>query len=408
MLPLVFLSILAAVLIVGLVLLGARRRLGSGKSARLAARARRSCPPQRYDTAAAAGSYAITAVDVVASVHPTSALFADQPGSWRAAMTTLGDRLASARVDEVTFVHGTFVGTDPFSMLSALRGLNRSLDPAVTDRVGRLLKHGSDWLTRDHGNFEAPYVDLFREAVGRPASLLLWSSENSHAARLQAAARLAHHLVDRLDHGATGAPRRVLLVGHSHAGQVFALLLQMIHACEHAPELLRIAGELGEDRDWLSLHIERLRRVSVDVVTFGSPPRYGWPSEARDRILHIVNHRGASPLAGRLDGVLSTRDGDYVQQWGIAGSDIPASSARVRGLNRELDAILGPGHAPSTWLEQLEHRKRVHEGGFTLLVDYGDAATRGVNCLHTNFGHAIYTKRRMMHFWVREVVRRFY
>jgi len=237
----------------------------------------------------------------------------------------------------------------------------------------------------------------------------VWSSENTHAARLRAAAQLAHHLVEKLDQIESPSSPRLLLVGHSHAGQVFALLLQMLAECHHAPELISAVGELGEDVDWLALHLDRLRREHIDVVTMGTPVRYGWPTPYRSRLLHIVNHRGSEPRAGRLDGVPSTRDGDYIQQWGIAGSDLVATSATERLLNQRLDEILGPGYAPKTWVELLEHRKRVHDGGFTLLVDFKDAATTlSPNCIQTNFGHSVYTRRSMMRFWLSEVVRRFY
>ena len=373
---------------------------------RRAVAARVECPPQRYDTRAAVGSYAHATIDVEPRPHPKSDRLEDQPADWRRIMRSLGHRLTDAGIAEVTFVHGTFVGTDPFSLLGSIRELSPRVDASIVDRLGLLLKGASDRLARDRGNFHRGYVDLFGGAVDRPCSLFVWSSENSHTARLRAAVRLAHHLVAKVDALSEPNAPRLLLVGHSHAGQVFALLLQLLTDCRHAPDLVRIAGQLGEDVDWLLLHLDRLRKLQIDVVTFGTPVRYGWPARSREQLLHIVNHRGDEPTAGRLDGVPTTRDGDYIQQWGIAGSDLPATTAALRALNGQLDEQLGPGHAPRTWIELLERRKRVHDGGFTLLVDYRDASARGPNCFQTNFGHAVYTRRSNMAFWVREVVRR--
>lgn len=393
--------------VVALAAVGAAARIRRRRR-RAEIRARVVCRPQRYETPPAARSFAFVDVSKPDPVHPTSMRLQDQPEAWRRRMRAAGRRLSSAGVREITFVHGTFVGTDPFSLLTSLQTLSPRVDATLTERLGRWLKSASDQIARDRGNFHRPYVDLFRAAVALPCSLFVWSSENTHSARLRAAAQLAHHLVQKLDDLEDPDPPRILLVGHSHAGQVFALLLQLVAECQHAPELVRICGRLGEDVDWLLVHLERLRRIDVDVVTFGTPVRYGWPVRERGRLVHFVNHRGPEPLAGTLDGVPTTRDGDYIQQWGIAGSDLPAASTALRATNRELDELLGPGHAPSAWLELLEHRKRVHDGGLTLLVDYGDAAIRGPNFLQTNFGHAVYTRRSTMSFWLRQVARRLY
>jgi hypothetical protein len=327
------------------------------------------------------------------------------PESWQREMRGLGDALRHAAVADVAFVHGTFVGTDPFSVVDAL---SPRLDHSVSERFRRLWKSAANQLSRDRGNFQPGYVQLFERATGVPSSLFVWSSENTHAARLRAACQLAQHLLARLDARSPSASARLLLVGHSHAGQIFALLLQLLSRCAHAPELVRAADDLGEDVDWLTLHLRRLARHPIDVVTLGTPVRYGWPTATDGRLLHIINHRGPEPRAGRIDGVFTTRDGDYIQQWGVAGSDLPAATPRLQAINRRLDDVLGSGHAPSQWLKNLEHRRRIHDHGVNLLVDYGDASLRSPNCLATNFGHAVYTRRSTLRFWLRETVRRFY
>ncbi|MEL6184730.1 MAG: hypothetical protein AAFU79_08915 [Myxococcota bacterium] len=333
---------------------------------------------------------------------------ADQPLPWRREMVRLGRVLDEEGVAEICFVHGTFVGSDPFALFASLRRRSQRLDRRLARPLQRLWARATHTLTGEFGNFSPGYVRLFSGATALPCSRFSWSSENTHAGRLAAAAQLAHHLVKRLDEQEIPEPSKVVLVGHSHAGQVFALLLQMVEACDHGPELVRLAGELGEDPDWLAMHLERLRHHDLRIVTLGTPPRYGWPASARGRLLHIVNHRGEEPLAGRMDGVLTTRDGDYIQQWGIVGSDLPAASRERRQLNRELDGLLGNGHAPKEWRRALEHRKRVHDVGRTLLVDYGDGSAGRPNFVLTNFGHAIYTRRSTMRFWLSVAARRLF
>lgn len=397
------LVVVSGLLVGGLAWVFSRRRRRS-----LFPRRRVVCLPQRYDAEPVEGSHSVRSFRVHDEVAPRSTRLQDQPERWRREMAGLGEAARHAGVIYAVFVHGTFVGTDPFSLLSSIQRLYPRMDNGVVSRVGVLWRTATSQLNRDRGNFQPGYVKLFAESTSVPASLFVWSSENTHGARLNAAAQLAYHISARLDELKGGERGRVLLVGHSHAGQIFALLLQMLTECSHAPTLLRLAGELGEDIDWLKMHLHQLQRREVDVVTLGTPARYGWPAPSHERILHIVNHRGPEPMGGRLDGVLTTRDGDYIQQWGVAGSDLPSTSASLKRINTELDEVLGLGHDPRKWLQNLEHRKRVHEGGHTMLVDYGDQSTSGPNCIATNFGHSIYTRRRTMRFWMRVAAQRLY
>ena len=372
--------------------------------------ARLACPPQRYDIPPSEGDYVFGDFEPHGGEHARRALTASPREYWRPAMRAHGHVMRAAGVVEATFVHGTFVGTDPFSMLRALHGLSPRLFHALELPIGAAVKRAGDFVARDAGNFDRRWIHLFQGAVEIPSSLFVWSSENTHAARLLGAVRLAEHLNDKLKAlSLSTRPARVLLVGHSHAAQVFALLLQLIHEVSHAETLVRVASVLGEDIDTLLYRIEYLRRFELDVVTLGAPVRYGWPIKAQPRLLHIINHRGDSPDGGRFDGLMSTRDGDYLQQFGVAGSDLPALTAELRTLNAELDLVLGPGCAPQKWIENLRHRRRVHQGGCTYLVDYKDASSMGLpNCLATNFGHAIYTRRHAMEFLVSLICQRFY
>jgi hypothetical protein len=150
-------------------------------------------------------------------------------------------------------------------------------------------------------------------------------------------------------------------------------------------------------------------RARLDIATFGMPPRYGFATNSRCRALHVVNHRGEEPHAGSLTGVLHTEHGDYVQQWGIAGSDLPPNTAKERELAVRLDALLGAGSDVKAWLQHVRHRTRVSQHGFSYLVDYGDRSVGKMpNCLGTCFGHGVYTTYDAMLFNAQLLATHFY
>jgi hypothetical protein len=203
---------------------------------------------------------------------------------------------------------------------------------------------------------------------------------------------------------------RVLLAGHSHGGQLFALLSQLAARVSGHEDLLLAAHARGEDVGALEEHLELLRRCAVDAVTFGTPPRYGWARGAGFRVLHVVNHRGAAPRSGSLRGLLHTARGDYVHQIGVPGSDFPAPTAADRALNDRLDRVLGAGTDLRVLLRNVARGMRVAPHGHTVLVDYGDAAPGRVlpNFLATGLGHAAYTRGDAMLFHARLVADHFY
>src|SRR5439155_27263769 len=115
--------------------------------------------------------------------------------------------------------------------------------------------------------------------------------------------------------------------------------------------------------------LAQLRGVDFDVVTYGTPPRYGWARGARFRVLHVVNHRGAASKAKSLLGVLHTKEGDYVHRIGVPGSDFPALAPHEREINARLDRYLGHGSNVRAWLGHVARGLRVAPHGHTILVD---------------------------------------
>lgn len=358
------------------------------------------CPPQLLNHTPS--SYSFEAFDPQTALRLWQTKSSKPDASfWHTTMAEHGRALQAAQVAEVTFVHGTFVGNDPFSMLKTIQSLSPSWHQTVEGPLGIAMKRAGDFVARDAGNFDRMWINQFEQSTGLPSSMFVWSSENTHAARLSAAVRLAEHLSHQVTMRPIPGESRILLVGHSHAGQVFALLLQLLYAVHHSDLLLKAASVAGEDISRLGQHLKHLQSISLDIVTLGTPVRYGWPKPAWPRILHIINHRGEHPTAGDLDGIITTRDGDYLQQLGIAGSDLPAPTAELRAINSELDQVLGPGCQPQKWAENLTYKKRIHLGGHTLLVNYRDQSSLGLpNFIATNFGHAIYTRRYSMEFMI--------
>ena len=343
-------------------------------------------------------------------MEPTRIVFtrlaAEGTQEWRLAMDDVGARMRSAGVRLVAFVHGSFVGDDPLAIARAVE----EAAPALPDVARALRSFTRAQVSRffgDLSNFSREYIDAVAAATGIDAIPFTWSGENHHAARVQEAARLARALALH-GGGALRPGDRILLLGHTHGGQLFALLSQMVARARGYEELVQAAGARGEDVRALEEHLALLRRCGIDVVTFGTPPRYGWARGARFRLLHVVDHRGATPGAGSLRGLLHTRQGDYVHQFGAPGSDWPALTAKDRALNERLDLKLGVGGSLRAWLHHVARGLRVSPHGHTVLVDYGDAAGLLPNFWATGFGHAAYTRRESMLFHLRLMATHFY
>jgi hypothetical protein len=200
---------------------------------------------------------------------------------------------------------------------------------------------------------------------------------------------------------------RILLLGHSHAGQLFALLTTFLENGDKAQHLYGImdkSNQLGK-RDELLSNLEKIKTANLDIVTFGTPVRYSWGEYTKYRLMAIVNHR--SPV--NISGLLSTRDGDYVQQWGAEGTDVLPPDEK--DINDKFDAILDKGRDISLLINSLKHtdRKDPHYANGktvceTFRVDYKDDASSLLDkldvthCVKTLFGHGVYTEMRAMLF----------
>ncbi len=341
-------------------------------------------------------------------------------------MRRVGDALRAADVGAIFLVHGTFAGIDALGILAELARWY----PAGRDSIGRIARRMVDALADDAGNYTAAYAESFEESIrelgeGVPVRLFHWSSENHHLGRADAAVRL----IDEIAALQLPPRQRILVWGHSHAGNVFALMSNLLAGDTESIERFFAASRiyyrvpltgLIDIPVWERVHrllshdTRRLATRPIDMVTFGTPIRYGWDRRGFDGLLHFIHHRpraGLPPYRARfpprLDDVFQAAGGDYVQQIGIAGTNAAPSvlAWRAFAAYRNLNELIQAGHSPHDLIGRLELGMRVHEAGTTLLVDYGPAEG---NLAQHLAGHAVYTRHEWLLFHAEEVVQRFY
>jgi hypothetical protein len=327
---------------------------------------------------------------------------------WRAAMAAVGDQLAAADVVAVVFVHGTFTGTDP---LSAYGLVERVLPSSIGPHVARTLRAKTRWtmerLLGDRGNFGPAYVRLFEEAIRPsgeriPCTDFVWSSENHHVGRLEAALGLVRVLAT---HAELGAPRnaaspRILVIGHSHAGQIFALVTQLLARSIATDAIMDVARARGIDIAPLESDLAMLARggrrsnvPGIDFVTFGAPNRYAWATVPNIRALHVI----AAPPGG-------AGEGDWVRRLGAEGSDFPPLGGEDRRINATLASSLGhAGFAPARVANALRGGIGLPTSGEIAFVEYDEQGL-----LTSGLRHGVYTRMDAMLFHARLVADRLY
>lgn len=334
--------------------------------------------------------------------------------AWKSRMAQAGAAISSAGVNAIYLLHGTFVGVD-------IVGLNRLVELLSTTAAMALReqeKRFADRIVRDAGNYTPEVAAVLERGLNSvPARLFFWSSENHHLGRADGAVGL----IDELSRHRWPEGARVLLWGHSHGGNVLALASNLLGADASSRaaffsatrpfRLSRLVSPAIRAR-WARVQqlLEQsdapIRRLALDIVTFGTPIRYGWDSGGYSRLLHVIYHRptpGLPAYATRFPfsvrSAMTAKRGDYVQQVGIAGTNfappLPASPLQVadRRLHRLLQSDHPLGGSAAWWPRSawrwLEAGRRVPDEGETLLIDYHRAAPR----YHQGArGHAIYTR----------------
>ena len=363
---------------------------------------------QQYTDAAPIAPYEL--IEASFPPQPGTALFARQLDAFGKAI--------QVHVDAIYLVHGTFVGKDVFGWTAQIA----KLWPQVAVQLRELGKKLVDVLADDSGNFTAQYADCLNQelptsATEVPARLFNWSGENNHVARCVAGVELLDCLIQRF-----ATEQKILLLCHSHAGNVMALVTNLLGADrEHRLRFLDLIKPIHRDQD----DHERFQRVSdwladehfrsglqLDIVTLGTPIRYGWDSAGYRQLLHFIHHvprAGApeylSPLPESNARSLQQLDGDFVQQFGIAGTNIVPYlfDLTLQKTELKLGRLLQP-FGRTDFLKHLKIGMRVPEEGMTLLVHYDD--TNGL--ARKLAGHGIYTQLEWLAFHASEIASRLY
>jgi len=337
-------------------------------------------------------------------------------------------------VAAIYLVHGTFVGGDG---LGFLREIAR-VWPAAGDVLRRLQKQTLDNITRDTGNFTPEFARQLQDAIqgnsadAIPVRLFHWSSENHHIGRADGAVRLLVELAEQIQPTSPGHPPslsagdRIMIWGHSHGGNVLALLTNLLaNDADTNDRFFRAARSYycwpGTHRidmpawsramEVLSDLNHPLRTVQLDLVTMGTPVRYGWDTQGCATLLHFINHRCRPALPDHVasfppltEDILQATGGDLIQQCAIAGTNFAPSgwAWRARQADRRLALLLQPTMRKRDLLQRLRMGCRVHADGTNLLVDY--KAGEGNIAEHVA-GHAVYTRIPWIPFHLEAIAR---
>lgn len=385
--------------------------------------------------------------------------------AWHDALGLLGKSLRNAGVRAVVLVYGSYLGADLFGSgrLDEVGGLKRGYSRGIpglesllaTLRPNEYQRSSQDPLCQppfvnddadktkldnlldDKGNFSEQYVKGLRTGFSQTHAIpftvqrYLWSSLHHHPGRMEGALALLHELNHLKTQEALQADDRMLILAHGHAGQLLALLSNLVAPGESSVretvfETLAYFYEQLETPSEAIQYLQELDRLlaenqfaswpSLDVVTLGTPIRYGWDTDSLGKLLHVVNHR---PI--RQDGkrwlakmelpqivmeMPMASGGDYVHQLAVAGTDaVPASPWEVE-LDQALRENLEPYDGFERWLECARRVTRCPNDGECLLIDYNDA-TGDFPGEHL-FGHACYTRLHALLFQTSRIVETLY
>ncbi len=343
----------------------------------------------------------------------------DQSQEWQSQMRNFGQRMNEKGVCLIYFVHGTFAGDSPLGFVKLFDQKHSSFG-ALCKKFTK--EYIVDIVLGDCGNYAKKYVELFEKAIDNKICCKrpIWSSEDNHVGRLIAAMELVKTIAKDIEHPKINRQKkRILLQGHSHAGQLFALISNFLFSS--SPEVgklcdIALNSKRGKHISKFDESLQAVKQHSLDFVTFGTPPLYKWAAANDYRLLNIINHRGYSDHKHLANVDLCTRmfylnfpltkDGDYVQQFGITGSDLPTIAGR--DIKEQLSEIFGKKTGLIGWLKKTKIKMRVPSHGKTILVDYKDNNTYLPNCHKTLLGHGVYTRFEKMLFNTKLIVDEMY
>lgn len=332
-----------------------------------------------------------------------------------------------AKVSHVMVIHGTFAGND---VLGLTRELARVL-PVAAASLRILGKRLVDQVAGQMGNYTQSFADQLSNVLNRDSkhdiavSRFSWSGENHHLGRASGALGL----LDQLLKTSWQPNQRLMLWAHSHGGNLLALMSNLVGCSTagleeffaatqshyHDPVLGRLDLPLWDRmREELLAGNVAERLPALDVVTFGTPPRYRWNRALCPKLLNFVQHRSLDPacpvracLPNSIQELATAAGGDYVQQLGIGGTDFLHSVLAWRSWNseRRLRRMLEPAARRRDLPKNLQKGYRVPLDGKTLLVDYPDEPGKWNQAL---LGHGIYTRSEWIPFHLQQISQRLY
>ena len=328
------------------------------------------------------------------------------------------------------------------SLLALLRPKNYQLYPENSAfsppyANNEATKTWLDQQAKDLGNFTADYAHGLQKGFSSPDSApitcvrCLWSSLNHHLGRVEGALALLHEIKILKQQYNLNKTHRILILAHGHAGQLTALLSNLLAQEESSvrDELLEVLAHHYEQFDPPRAAIAHLQELNqflannhqetfpaLDVVTLGTPVRYGWNTEGIAKLLHMINHRpirkdgkkwlakmDLPQIAMEMPMVLG---GDYVQQLAVASTDAVLSTPLEEELNQALQENLEPYNGFERWLECARRVTRCPNDGQCLLIDYGDGG-KGSSSDHL-YGHGCYTRLATLLFQTQQIVKILY
>ena len=322
--------------------------------------------------------------------------FYDQSNHWLNQFDAAIKQISSD-YDHVILVHGTFVGTDVFGLEPLLSGLEKSLGSRFLANIQKTVNIASNALAGETGKFTKDYINFIKENATFELHELNWGSENHHAGRYRGLVALLRMLIDKELSG------KILCIGHSHAGQIFALLSRVLF--EHKSPLINFILQNNYSENLQKKDLKQLTKCKFDFVTLGSPIRYLW-AKGHYNLLHVINHRGDKLAGIGINGFQKSLHGDYVQVWGGSGSDFIATARIDRQLVKELEPMLEYEQnfddqteglwrtERKTWFQSINNLPRVPPSGLTLLIDFEEKQLDKFAFVKTFFGHGVYMKRK--------------
>lgn len=331
--------------------------------------------------------------------------------------------LREAGVRNILLLHGTFAGGD---ITGFVREVKR-FSPVRASRINELSKAWFDELAGDVGNYTDGFASQFHELINSPGLPMInverfgWSGENHHVGRADGAVALLRKIHSMEGNG------RLLVLAHSHGGNLLAMLSQIVGASHSQKEALFRATRLHyhsplrskvDLQDWSHAREILLDGDApgreIDIVTFGTPLRYRWNDLVVPRLLHFSQHRatkGHDPVKAvipkSVGDVLTAAAGDYIQHLGIGGTDFTPSVFAWRDMvvERRLHWMFEATVRRRDLFLKLKQGRRTSCDGLTLLVDYAETPGRENQKL---FGHGVYTSPVWLRFHLETICKHFY